>query len=139
MIQKATNGLRFGKVIEWNTETHSAKVVFPGLGGMESDWIPVLVPFTTGNTAEAPLDTGTHVACLMSGEGSHVGVILGAFYDEGNHATAADQDVANIAFNDGMSILYDRKNHALTIDCPGNITITAAGNIRLNAGRIDLN
>ena len=127
--------LRFGHVTEYDSSRHMARVNFPDLG-ITSYWLPVLVSNSLKNHDETHLDSGEHVACLMSGE---MGVILGAFYDDKNKPVVHEQDIRAVTFDDGSKITYDRKEHKFTIDCTGDIEIIAAGNISLNAGRIDLN
>lgn len=115
-----------------------ARVNFPGQN-VVSGWLPVLVSFAGGNFTEAHVDAGTHVACLMAGEGCEQGVILGAFYDDTNKPGTGDEDVALMVFADGGYVRYDRKKHVMTLNSAGDIVIMAAGNVIVEGSRIDLN
>ena len=132
------SNLRFGHVTEYDPARHMARVNFPDLG-ITSYWLPVLTHNSLKNHDETHLDAGEHVACMMSGEGQEMGVVLGAFYDDKNKPPVQDADIRAVTFDDGTIITYSRKEHKLTIDCTGDIEIIAAGNIALKAGRIDLN
>ena len=109
------------------------RVSFPATG-TDSGWLPVLVSFSNGNRCEAHIDIGTHVACVMSGEGSELGVILGAFYDDNNSAPDGDMNIWRTRFADGTEIFYDRQSHTLTADCTGDVEIISGGNTDIQAG-----
>ena len=93
--------LRFGYVSDYDMIKHMARVTFPELDDLVSGWLPVIVEHTqrdylldgkehvchyTGGLVKHHDDTymkvGEHVACLMQGNGTESGVILGCFYDD---------------------------------------------------------
>ena len=115
-----------------------ARVEFPDMG-IISHWLPLIVPNSLKNHDELHLDEGEHVACLMAGTGTESGVILGAFYDDKNKPPVQDKDIRSVSFEDGTTVTYNRKDSIMKIECVGDIEITAAGNIKLTASRIDLN
>ena len=133
-----TPALRFGHVTEYDPSRHMARVNFPDLG-ITSYWLPILTHNTLKNHDETHLDIGEHVACMMSGQGAEMGVVLGAFYDDKNTPPVKDSNIRAVTFDDGVKILYHRQNHQLTIDSPEVIhisalhgTTTLTGNIKLS-------
>lgn len=125
MQESNTPALRFGHVTEYDPSRHMARVNFPDLG-LTSYWLPILTHNTLKNHDETHLDIGEHVACMMSGDGAEMGVILGAFYDDKNTPPVADADVRAVTFGDGVRVLYNRKHHELVIDCPEYVCIEAS-------------
>lgn len=146
---------RFGYLSSYDPARHMARVQFPDKENLVSAWIPVAVPNSKKNKDECHLDVGEHVYCAMMGNGLESGVVLCAVYDDKNKPPEGKQDIRKTTFEDGTTILYDRKKKFLEIECEGdisihakgnmkikaegNITITAGGNIREEAARIDLN
>ena len=129
--------LRFGHVTEYDPSRHMARVNFPDIG-LTSYWLPVLTHNSLKNHDETHLDIGEHVACMMSGDGAEMGVVLGAFYDDKNKPPVADADVRAVTFDDGVRVSYDRKTHELIIDCPEYVCIEAK-DINHNADTITHN
>ena len=130
---------RFGYVSDYDPKGHMARIIFPDKGNLVSSWLPVLVPNSKENHDELHLDVNEHVFCLMLGNGLEAGAVIGAIYDNKNNPPEGVQNIRKITFQDGTEILYDRKNHELKINCVGNITIHADGNMKISAARIDLN
>ncbi len=154
MKEMRTTSLRFGYVAEYDPSRHMARVYFPDMQ-ITSYWLPVLTHNSLKNHDETHLDIGEHVACMMSGDGAEMGVILGAFYDDNNPPPVGEANIRAVTFDDNTRISYDRKNHELLVDSSDTITlvaktitlsadsihitdgITLSGNITL-AGRISL-
>lgn len=133
-----TNGvLRFGHVAEYDPKRNMARVLFPP-DDQPSGWLPALVPSSNSITDFSPVAVGTHVACLMQGEGHEVGVIVGSFYDDTN-IPEGDENIWRRNFPDGTSIAYDSKGHSLSINCAGSVSISAAGNVTISGANIYLN
>ena len=137
--------LRIGKVVEFSPDRHAARVLFPDLDGKVSGFLPLLIPNSLQDKHIRYLDEGEHVVCLMQGQGSEFGVILGSFYDDKNIPPVKAKHSAT--YSDGTQILYDRDNSRLSVHCVKDIIIEAEGNIEIKAGshiglkasRIDLN
>ena len=125
MKETGTTSLRFGHVTEYDPSRHMARVNFPDLG-LTSYWLPGIVSNTLKNHDETHVDIGEHVACMMSGQGAEMGVVLGAFYDDKNKPVVKDTDIRAVTFEDGTKITYDRKNHQLTIDSPETVYVSAS-------------
>lgn len=118
------SSLRFGHVAAYDPARHMARVNFPDLG-LTSYWLPVLTHNSLKNHDENHLDPGEHVACLMSGQGAEMGIVLGAFYDDKNTPPVAGQDVRAVTFSDGVRVSYDRARHELTVETPEYVSISA--------------
>ena len=132
--------LRFGHVSAYDPKRHMARVIFPAMDDVVSAWLPVLVSYSNGNFIESHIDIGTHVACIMAGEGTESGIIAGCFYDDSNTPHTGDRDITCLEFSDGTRLSYDRKNHSLDINASGTITINASGNVTVNSqGNITAN
>ena len=130
--------MRVGKVTEYDAAAQRARVNFPDMG-IISHWLPVINMNSLKTHDTHYLDAGEHVVCIMNGTGTESGYVLGAIYDDKNKPQECGQDIRNVRYDDGTMISYDRGNHKLMIDVAGDIEMTASGNIKLTAGRIDLN
>ena len=127
--------LRFGHVTEYDPSLHAARVSVPDRGTV-SHWLPILTTNTLRNHDEVHLDPGEHVAYLMAGNGSEMGVILGAFFDRKNTPPVHDQDKRAHTFDDGTQVIYDRASHTITVKAE-NITLEG-GKILFSGGTISL-
>lgn len=96
--------LRFGYVSDYDKSRHMARVIFPELDNLVSGWLQIICehswrdywkdgqehkcicPEKAGVIVEHHdeyyLNSGEHVACLMQGNGTECGVILGCVYDD---------------------------------------------------------
>ena len=144
MMEMHTTNLRFGHVTEYDPSRHMARVNFPDME-LVSYWLPVLVPNALKNHDEHGLDVGEHVACLMSGIGAEMGVVLGAFYDDTNKPPVQDEEIRSVRFSDGVQVMYDRESHSLVIDSPELVSVSgerimlSAGTAAISADGIALN
>lgn len=109
-----------------------ARVQFPDIDGMVSDWLPVVYPKTLKDKAIWTLDAGEHVACLMDGW-MEDGCILGAIYSDADAPPAVGPDAFRTQFADGGVIEYDRKLGALSVTVAGDATINIAGHALIKA------
>ena len=138
---------RFGYVSAYDPERHMAQIHFPDKDDLVSAWLPVAVQNSLKNHDERHLDVGEHVYCNMMGNGLEAGVVICSIYDDKNKPVVHEGDTRAVTFEDGTKISYDRKNHVLKVECEGDIeihakgqiNITAGGNIKQQAARIDLN
>ena len=127
--------LRYGKVEIYDPERHMAKVYFPDLD-IVSYWLPIVIPNSLMNHDELHVDKEEHVACLMTGNGTERGIILGAIYDDKNKPIVKDKDKRSVTFSDGTQIIYDRKEHLLTVHCVKDIQTDADKDITEHAKNI---
>lgn len=139
---------RFGYVSDYNSGTHRARVTFPDMDNLVSNWLSVGVPNSKLNRDKIPLDINEHVLCIMTGKGVEEGVIVCSIYDDTNQSENLSQDIRYTRFSDGTEIFYDRENHLFHFSNQagsfieikdGDISINAANHISINAPRIDLN
>ena len=111
-----------------------ARVIFPAMNNVVSAWLPVCTSSSAGNTFESHIAVGTHVSCIMAGEGTESGIITGCIYDDSNTPRTGNLNVECVEFSDGTRISYDRENHSAEINSQGDITITANNSVTINAG-----
>lgn len=111
-----------------------ARVQFPDLDGLVSDWLPVIYPKTLKDQFIWTLDKDEQVACLMDGW-MEDGCILGAIYSDADKPPAVSADVHRAQFQDGGAFEYDRKSGALTVDVKGDANITVTGNAAIKAAK----
>ena len=120
---EASASLRFGHVTEYDPASHSARVSFPD-SGIVSMPLPILTHNTLSHHDEAPLSPGEHVACLMMGNGSEIGVILGAFYDAKIKPPVHEEHTRAITISDGTKIAYDAEEHKLLLEIHGDMEVS---------------
>ena len=132
-----SSSLRTGKVCEYDSLHHRARVRFPDMG-IISSWLPVIHASTYDNAYESPLLPGEHVACMVSGNGAEFGYILGAVYDDKNEARLAQDNLHGITFSDGTRIVYDTGSHSLQVSSPETVNIDAQNSITLKADKVSV-
>ena len=126
------NIIREGKVTIVYPERCSARVTFEDLESLVSAELPVLQSCAGKNKSYSLPDVGESVVCLFSENADgDSGFILGSRYHEHETPKAPSQDKTRIDFEDGSYLEHDRKSHTLTINCVGNLKITAK--------RVDIN
>lgn len=122
--------LTYGAIVEQdlNRDLPHYRVKFAT--GEKSPWMPALVTVAGTSRCNLPLSIGTQVACLF---GRLEGVILGALNCAPNPTTSHSDKIDRTEYADGTVVEYDAEAHALNINCVGNITITAATHLTINA------
>lgn len=133
------NLVRVGRVSSINPGNATVRVVFEDRQDMVSYDLPVLVRQSLKNKDYFMPDVGEQVLCLFLPSGNAQGFVLGSFYSDADTPPVNDVNKRHVQFEDGTSIEYDRATHTLTVFCKGDINITAEGNIRFTAQRIDWN
>lgn len=123
-VTEKSGFLRFGYVSSYDPDNHTARVTFPAMNNVVSAPLPVCTSSSSGNRYVSHLAAGTHVACIMSGQGTESGVIIGTIYDDKNSPPVLNPAVECISFSDGATIQYDSENHSMNIDVPGTVTIS---------------
>lgn len=121
-----------GIVVAIDEQSCRARVQFPDLDNLVSDWLPVLQEFCVGNQAYRLPDIDNQVACLMDAN-YEAGIVLGAIYSDADPPPVTDANLYYRRFKDGSVIQYDRGEHKLTASIMGTIDITATGNITSTA------
>lgn len=109
-----------------------ARVQFPDLDGMVSDWLPVIFPKTLKDKVVWTLDRGEHVACLMDGT-MEDGCIIGAIYSGADAPPVVSPDVYRTQFKDGGVIEYNRASGAMNVVCKGALTVICGATVTVQA------
>lgn len=133
MDSEARDIVKEGVVSEVYPQRHSARVAFEDKNSLVSAELPVLTCWALDNKSYALPDVGETVLCIFATNADTTGEgwIIGSRFHDKSTPNANSQDVSRIDFKDGTFIEYNRKSHALTIECKGDITIKGK-NIYLN-------
>lgn len=106
-----------------------ARVLFPDLDGMMSDWLIIVYPFSSDDCFGLPL-IDDQVVCLMD-ENYEDGCVIGKSYSDVDLPDNASVNVFSQKFKDGTVIEYDKLTHKLTADIKGTVDIIAQGEINI--------
>lgn len=125
--------LKFGRISEVNADSGLAKVSFRE-DKIVSDWLPVIVPKTNGDSYSWTLEVNQQVACMMD-ENQIRGVIMGSVYSKDVTPVEAGEDIVSIHFDGGDSIKYDRATGTMELTASGGVTIN--GDLMVD-GQVDV-
>ena len=104
-----------------------AKVQFPDLDDMQTQWLAINYAFTLGKREAYALAVGTQVNCLMDAN-LEEGTILGARYSEADTPPTSNSATYLMAFEGGGHLEFDGAGHAIVksadITLDGNTTVT---------------
>lgn len=141
MDGEARDIVKEGIVSEVYPERHTARVTFEDKDNVVSAELPIITTWALDNKAYALPDVGETVLCIFAtNDGtSGEGWIIGSRFHEKSKPNAKSQDVTRIDFKDGTFIEYDRKKHALKIECKGTLDITCDKEITIKGEKIYLN
>ena len=141
MDGEARDLVKEGVVSEVFADRHSARVTFEDKDNLVSAELPVVTTFAFDNKSYAMPDVGEKVLCLFAtNDGtSGEGWIIGSRYHEKSTPTVKDVNINRIDFKDGTFIEYNRKSHAMKIQCKGTLEITCEKDIIIKGQRIYLN
>lgn len=131
--------VKVGIVTNRYPERGTVRVRLFGVDEQVSYEMPVIFRKTLKDKDYWMPDIGEQVVCLFMGQGLEQGFVLGAIYSRSDPVPVADANKYHVTFEDGTQIEYDRKTHTLSIECVGDITIRASGNVKIIGARIDLN
>lgn len=138
MTEAATGSVAFKKGTVSASKVGFVKVKFEELDGMETQWIPVAYPKTQNDKCVWTLDIGEHVACIMDAN-LEDGCVIGAIYSEVDVPPVSSKDKFHLSFKDGGMFEYDRASGDMTITAKGNVNVTAVGEFKVSAAKINLN
>ena len=117
--------IRFGTVTDIDPESGRARVAFPDLNGMVSDWLPVLTVKTKGIKISFMPDIGEPVLCNFLPNGSVAGFVIGSVpCEEEGAPEGAAVNLVIIDFLDGTRIEYNRETSDLTATVEGKVDLT---------------
>jgi phage baseplate assembly protein V len=144
---------RVGIVSTQDVTGGRVRVTFPDRNQMQSWWLAIVVPKSQNDKAYWMPDIGEQVICLMD-QHDEDGAVLGAIYSSVDQPPSGmTADKLHWTMKDGSTFEYDRAAHALAIglssggtlnitangatiaiDTSGNVSINAAGLIKLAGG-----
>lgn len=124
------NIVRIGKVVEVDAKTCLCRVSFQDRADMVSDFIPVIMPFTSDNKLYFLPKVEDMVLCVFTA--FNAGFILGQYYSENTRPKDNDENIISLHLEDGSSIKYDKKESKLNIDIKGDIELNIDKSIIIN-------
>lgn len=104
------------------------------INGHATHELPVLFTRTQTDKFFAMPDVGEQVVCLFLPIGLEQGFVLGAIYSDEDLPPSDGAHVTHIAFGDGSSVEYDRKNHSLDITVSSGEVTVKAEKVTLDCG-----
>lgn len=115
-------------------ERHTAVVQFKDHDEILSAEIPILTPFSQDNKAYFPLKPEQKVVVLFLPVGENTdGFIIGTLYDADNPPPVSNKDKFHIAFEDGTTIEYDKKQSKLTLNLNKDAEININNQLNLKS------
>lgn len=123
--------LQFGDVSEIDPTRHKVKVTFNSLGGMMSDWLPVITMGAGGNQFYALPDVGATCVCLMNANGDG-GVVLGVIYNDKDTTPTSNGQMWVKRFSNGTIISHNRQNGQVIVQTGGDVLIKSAKQVTLD-------
>ncbi len=132
-----TGGVSYKEGIVKAAKPGFARVQFPDLDGLLSDWLPLVVKKSLKDRECLTLDVGEHVACILD-ENFEAGCVLGAIYSDADKAPVESPDKMHFSFFDGGLFEYDRSSGTLTIVTTGPVNVTAEGPVMVKAPKVTI-
>jgi phage baseplate assembly protein V len=127
-----TGGVSFKTGLVAEAKPGFARVRFPDLDDLVTDWLPVLVKKSLQDKECWTLDKGEQVACILD-EYFESGCVLGAVYSDADVPPVSSPDTMCFKFFDGGHFEYDRGSGKLTIVTTGPVDVTAGGSVMVKA------
>jgi len=117
--------IRIGNVSARYPKEGAVQIDFRDAGpeGTPSWRCPVLQPKTKADKAYWMPDKGERVVVLSLPQGKEQGLVVGAFYNDRDAVPVESNDKAQVTFEDGTVVLYDREKSLLKVDGKGKVTI----------------
>lgn len=132
-INAVRNLVRTGVVSSVNEANCTARVTFGDKDNLVSAELSPLCRGSQKNKDYWLPDIGEQVVCLFLPNSKNLtqGWILGTYFSAPDPPPAGSVDTRIFDFGDGTHISYDRKTHALSIRCMGEIKLSGT-KINLN-------
>ncbi|MCO5238874.1 MAG: hypothetical protein M9904_02355 [Chitinophagaceae bacterium] len=115
--------LKFGIICDIKATEGMARVYFRE-DGVTTNWLPISVLKSLNDKFIYHFDINEHVWCIMD-EHNEYGVIAGAIYSKNEQPQSGGEKKIRFHFADNSFIEYDGNTKTLTIDCKGDIKVTA--------------
>lgn len=129
--RRLSNIIRVGTVESVDHEAATARVRF---GENLTAALPWLTLRAGGDRSWWPVEVGEQVVVLAPSGDLAQGVILPALYRASAAPPSSSPGVDRTEYADGAVIEYDRNAHRLTAEIPGDVEVTATGEITATAG-----
>lgn len=129
--RRLANLLKVGTVEEVDHDNALARV---RIGDNLTKPLPWLTARAGGDGTWWPVEVGEQVLILSPCGDLTQGVILPSLYRTASPAPSSKGGVERTEYKDGAVIQYDRNTHTLTASIPGDVKVTATGNITADAG-----
>nr|VFK17430.1 MAG: phage baseplate assembly protein V [Candidatus Kentron sp. LPFa] len=114
-----------------------ARVRFPDLDDLLTDWLPMAVGKTLEGKACHTLSPGEHVACLLDAHFDD-GCILGALYSDADAPPVNVKTKTHWSFADGGMAEYDTTGGTLSVIAKGQVVVTADGPVTVKAPSVTI-
>jgi phage baseplate assembly protein V len=118
---------------------HAARKLRVKTGGLLTGWLPWPAEVGRNFIRWRPLREGTQVVLASPSGDPAQAVIIGMLYTQTIDRPSTDPDIDLIEFDDGSRIAHDASSGVLSLHAAGDLYLTAAGNIVINATRVDIN
>ena len=129
IVRRLENVVRLGTVAEVRYETPARCRI--KTGDLVTDWLPWTTARAGGDRSWWAPEVGEQVIVLSPGGNTGAGVVFPAAYSDTHEQPGQREDVARVAFKDGVTIEYDRTVHVLRVSAPAMITLQTQGQIAL--------
>jgi phage baseplate assembly protein V len=124
-VAENTGGASFKIGLVAEAKPGFARVRFPDLDDLVSDWLPVAHGATLGNRQVSTLDVNSQVGCLLD-DHFETGMVVGAIYSDVDAPPTTSGDETAYHFGQADKMVYDREAQVLTISV-GGCTVTVDG------------
>ncbi|MBP2655896.1 MAG: phage baseplate assembly protein [Firmicutes bacterium] len=132
MDSQTKNLFRVGTVSAIDEANQLVRVAFDDLDDTVSPWLQVAAwGAYTDDNYWLP-DPDEQVLCLFMPTGNSDGYVLFSVRGTDNAPSNGAQGRRYIKFGDGSTVQFDRSSSAMTIDCKGAVTITAASGVAIS-------
>lgn len=137
--------IRVGIVSAVDRDAGSARVLFPDLDNLVSDYLPIIKPQKTSWVSGEDLpDVQDHVLVLFTGERTSDGFIVGTYQLEDVDSVYTEDQFGTI-YEDGSRVFYDRSTSSLVVESVGNVSISGknvsvtAENVIITSQNVQIN
>lgn len=129
--------LKFGKINAVDLDLLRVRVTFDD-DGVTSHWLPVMVQGSQGTKYFHSFAINTHVVCSMD-ERAENGVCMGAIYDKNNPPNIGGENIVEIAFDDGSTVVYDSANSEMVVTVGQTVIKSSQLGVEITRGGESLN
>ncbi|EPJ56351.1 MAG: hypothetical protein OFPI_00180 [Osedax symbiont Rs2] len=118
---------------------HGARKLKVKSGNLLTNWLDWPADIGRNYKRWRPLRLGTQVILTCPAGDPAQAMIIGMLYSNGRESPSIDPNIDLIAFDDGSYLEHHQGNKTLKLHSAGDLTISAAGNITIQAPRVDIN